>query len=96
MTRDHSETRWSLERKGEMRCSRALIGFAAALSAVAVGWTRRAMRWGATPEEIRSQSTGDDWFEGTPAPRLRMTRAISIEAPPQTVWPCPMAVMRCV
>ena len=60
----------------------ALVG---ALAAVVV-WIRRAMRWGATPEEIASASTADTWFDGVPGSRVRMTRAISVEAPPETVW----------
>jgi len=57
------------------------------LLAAVVVWTRRAVRWGATPAEIASAGTGDDWFEGVVGSRLRMTRAISIEAPPEAVWP---------
>lgn len=58
-----------------------------AILAAGVVWTRRAMRWGATPEEIAAPGTGEDWFEGLPGSRVRMTRAISIGAPPETVWP---------
>lgn len=56
------------------------------LAAVAV-WTRRAVEWGATPEEIASASTADDWFDGVSGSRLRLTRAIPVKAPPETVWP---------
>ncbi|MDJ0838099.1 MAG: hypothetical protein QNK37_16405 [Acidobacteriota bacterium] len=49
-------------------------------------WTYRAMRRGATPEEIESAGTGDAWLEGVPGARLQMTRGISIKAPPETVW----------
>lgn len=56
------------------------------LAAVVV-WTLRAMRWGATPEEIAAAGTGDAWFEAKPSGvRLKMTRAIRIEAQPETVW----------
>ena len=40
----------------------ALVG---ALAAVVVR-VRRAMRWGATPEEVASASTADTWFDGVP------------------------------
>jgi hypothetical protein len=57
-----------------------------ALAAVAV-WTRRAMRWGASAEEIAAEGTAEAWLDGLPGERLRMTRAISIAAPPEIVWP---------
>jgi hypothetical protein len=57
------------------------------LLAAVVVWTRRVVRWGATPAEIASAGTGDDWLDGVDGSRLRMTRAISIEAPPEAVWP---------
>ena len=56
------------------------------LMATAV-WTCRAARWGATADEIGQAGVGHDWFDGLPGARLRMTRAISIAAPPDTVWP---------
>jgi hypothetical protein len=55
--------------------------------AAVVFWTRRAMRSGATAEEIASASTGEEWFDDVPGPRVRIVRAISIDAPPETVWP---------
>jgi hypothetical protein len=67
-----------------IRFSLAVAVGAAATVAV---WTRRAMRWGATGEEIASPSTAENWFEGVPGSRVRIVRAISIGAPPQTVWP---------
>jgi len=63
-----------------------LVGAPLCLLVWVVIWTRRAMRWGATRAEIASACTGDDWFEGVPGTRVRMTRAVSIEAPPETVW----------
>ena len=63
-----------------------IIGAFLGLLASVVLWTRRAMGWGATLEERTSAGTGDNWFEGVPGSRLRMTRAISIEAPPETAW----------
>lgn len=64
----------------------SLAAMVATLSAVVV-WTRRAMRWGATREEIASVSTAEGWFDGVSGSRVRIVRAISIDAPPETVWP---------
>jgi hypothetical protein len=47
-------------------------------------WGRR---WGATPEEGARQMTGDACLVGDPAARVAMTRAISIQKPPEVVWP---------
>jgi hypothetical protein len=40
--------------------------------------------WGATPDEIAATLPGDDLF---PDAQYRSTRAITIEAPPDAVWP---------
>jgi hypothetical protein len=40
------------------------------------------LRWGATPAEIASTLPGDDLL---PRAQLRCTRAITIDAPPETV-----------
>jgi hypothetical protein len=42
------------------------------------------LRWGATDEELRRSLPGD---ELEPQPRFLSTRAITIEAPPEEVWP---------
>jgi hypothetical protein len=42
------------------------------------------LRWGATEEEAAEALPGD---ERTPHPRVQSTRAITIDAPPETVWP---------
>jgi hypothetical protein len=53
-----------------------------------LGWYgRRGERRGATPEEFSTPMTGDEWFEGGPPLRLRMTRAVWVEAPADEVWP---------
>jgi hypothetical protein len=70
-----------------MRWITVTFGLVVGMLTALVVWTRRAMRWGATPEEIASASIADDWFDGVSGSRLRMTRAISIDAPPETVWP---------
>ena len=45
------------------------------------------MRWGSTSEERALEMPGDVYLEGGPKARVSMTRAISIVASPQTVWP---------
>jgi hypothetical protein len=42
------------------------------------------LRWGATAEEASEPLAGDD---RTPCPRLQSTRAVTINAPPEQVWP---------
>jgi hypothetical protein len=41
-------------------------------------------RWGATPQEVASPMPGDDLITGA---QYRATRAITIAAPPDAVWP---------
>jgi hypothetical protein len=57
----------------------ALLGGAALL--------RWGMRWGSTLEERARQMPGDDYLDGGPRSRVAMTRSISIDAPPERVWP---------
>jgi hypothetical protein len=49
------------------------------------------LRWGAcrgsTREERVRRMPGDAYLEGGPPVRVVMTRAVSIHAPPETVWP---------
>ena len=42
------------------------------------------LRWGATDDEVRRALPGD---ELVPAPHFAPTRAITIDAPPEAVWP---------
>jgi hypothetical protein len=42
------------------------------------------LRWGATAEEASEPLPGDD---RTPHPRVQSTRAVTIDAPPEQVWP---------
>ena len=44
-------------------------------------------RWGATPEECAAPMTGDAYLAGGPRARIAMTRAVSINQPPEVVWP---------
>jgi hypothetical protein len=61
----------------------------ATLAAGAVQFARWGGRWGATPEEQTAAMPGDAYLAEGPAKRtrIRMTRAISIAAPPETVLP---------
>ena len=47
-------------------------------------WRPRMLRWGATADEASGPLPGDD---RTPNPRVQSTRAVTIDAPPQQVWP---------
>lgn len=47
-------------------------------------YRRRHSRWGATPAEVRAVLPGDDL---QPRAQFGVTRAISIDAPPEAVWP---------
>lgn len=62
------------------------IGIAAAAMALAgyLAWRPRMLTWGATPEESAAALPGDDQV---PHPRTQWTRAITIDAPPERVWP---------
>ncbi len=70
-----------------MRWTGIGLGVAVGSLASVVMWTRRSMRSGATVEEIASPSTAQDWFDGVSGSRVRIVRAMSIDAPPETVWP---------
>jgi len=63
------------------------VGGAAAIAAILVGsplFRGRYNRWGATEAEIHAAMPGD---ELVPCPVLTSTRAITIAAPPEAVWP---------
>jgi hypothetical protein len=63
-------------------------GVGAALVAGAV-WAKRVnpriKRWGATDEELGRRWPGDDFVE--PGARSRATRAVTVDAPAEAVWP---------
>ncbi|UCD23103.1 MAG: SRPBCC family protein [Gemmatimonadota bacterium] len=44
-------------------------------------------RWGSTADERARELPGDEYLKGGPRARVAMTRAISIDAPPEHVWP---------
>jgi len=50
-------------------------------------WNGFGTHWGSTPEERACAMPGDEYIEGGPRTRVVMTRAISIGAPPERVWP---------
>ena len=60
----------------------ALVGLP--LFATAPLYRRWHLRWGATDEEVRGLMPGD---EIVPKASLNATRAITIDAPPELVWP---------
>jgi hypothetical protein len=69
-------TRWKLY---------SLAGGALAAEVVAyLLWRPRMLRWGATAGEASEPLPGDD---RTPHPRVQSTRAVTIAAPPEQVWP---------
>jgi len=62
------------------------VGTALAAGAVYVKAVNpRIKRWGATEEELRRRWPGDDFVD--PAARSHATRAITIDAPADAVWP---------
>ena len=61
------------------------LALLAALAAVV--FTLRTVRWGATDAECAATMPGDAYVSGDGRPRVTMTRAVSIDAPPETVWP---------
>ncbi len=67
------------------RVRHALAG--GALAATVVGylvWRPRMLRWGVTAEEASESLPGADH---TAHPRVQSTRAVTIDAPPERVWP---------
>jgi hypothetical protein len=70
-----------------VRIRRKLFPMAAGVLAAGVAyllWRPRMLRWGATAEEGSAALPGDD---RTPHPRTQSTRAVTIDAPPERVWP---------
>jgi hypothetical protein len=70
-----------------MKIPRALVLMAAGLP-IAAGYRRIVrpwyLRWGATDEEVARAMPLD---ERVPSPRLASTMAITIDAPPERIWP---------
>jgi hypothetical protein len=60
-----------------------LLGSAAIAAYLA--WVRpRQLRWGATDAEVKRSMPGDEIVQ---RPTFNATRAVSIQAPPQRIWP---------
>jgi len=68
------------------RWTEVVLGGAEVLAAVLVAplLRRRYNRWGAVPQEVIAALPGD---ELVPQPRLGYTRARTVAAPPEAVWP---------
>ena len=68
------------------RVGRMLVALAAVASAVAIAARYRSwhLTWGATEEEVSGPMPGDDLLDRA---GFVATRAISIAAPPEMVWP---------
>lgn len=60
----------------------AVLGIVAGSALLRLG-----SRWGSTPEERTREMPGDEFFQTGRRGRVVMTRAISIAASPQSVWP---------
>ncbi len=63
------------------------VALLVALGVAALGFTLFAQRWGATGPEHSMPMVGDEYLSGGPATKVVMTRAVTIDAPPETVWP---------
>lgn len=61
-----------------------LGGIQVAEFAAYLAWRPRMLRWGTEDDEANEPLPGDDLV---PNPRMQSTRAISIDAPPERVWP---------
>lgn len=48
---------------------------------------RSGTRWGSRPDERARDMPGDDYYAGGSSRFVAMTRAISIDAPPEQIWP---------
>ncbi|NNG17698.1 MAG: hypothetical protein HKM89_14575 [Gemmatimonadales bacterium] len=62
----------------------AALVLAATILALFLAW---GSNWGATPEERAQAMPGDAYLADGPPVRVAMTRAISIQAEPEIVWP---------
>jgi len=69
---------------GGRRSYLVLAGAGAAAVVGYLAWRPRMLRWGATKQEAAEALPGDD---RTPHPRVQSTRAITIDAPSEKVWP---------
>jgi Polyketide cyclase / dehydrase and lipid transport len=63
---------------------RGVVGLGAATLAYAYVWRPWQLHWGATPAEVGRTMAGDDIV---PRPWFEATRAVTIDAAPEHVWP---------
>jgi len=69
----------------DMRRGVQVIAAAALLGGVYLRWVRLwELRWGATDEEVALRAPGDELVRD---PNLVATRAVTVDAPPEAVWP---------
>src|SRR4030042_2845933 len=74
-----------MERHRILKLALAVLGLIAAVLALYLLWARPyQLRWGATDEEVRRPMPGD---ELDTSPTFLATRAITIEAAPERIWP---------
>lgn len=66
---------------------RALGALTAAALAASWALLRWGTRWGSTAEERAMTLPGDAYLDDGPSNRVAMTRAITVAAPPDGVWP---------
>lgn len=59
----------------------------AALAIAVIAFLRWGASWGATAEERSMRMPGDAYFTGVARAHVAMTRAVSLDASPETVWP---------
>jgi hypothetical protein len=71
-------------KKGDLWRGLREIAAASPLFVFAPLYRRRHLRWGATEIEVAASMPGD---ELVPHPSFNATRAITIDAPPEDVWP---------
>ncbi len=62
----------------------AVVSVAGVLVWIFASWSGT---WGSREPERTARMPGDAYLEDLAAPRIAMTRAISLEAPPAVVWP---------
>ena len=70
--------------------AKAMIWIAVVLAIVLAGvWALLCWgsNWGSSPAEQARGMPGDGFFVGRSPVRVAMTRGISIDAPPESVWP---------
>jgi hypothetical protein len=75
-------------RSGDVMSMMLWAGLAFSLALVGgLALLRWGTRWGSTSDERALGLPGDDYLEGGGRARVAMTRAVSVAAPPERVWP---------